>query len=115
MGLTSPWPFPFKFSQVLGRPWNTRWVWRKGTLSSLHCGASTFALRATLSGGWCQGQADRARKGVWDGGEAAPAPKSQGYLGTSVRVTCISGCQPRDPETGLTYHPSGLITPVGVA
>lgn len=115
MGLTSPWPFPFKFSQVLGRPWNTRWVWRKGTLSSLHCGASTFALRATLSGGWCQGQVDRARKGVGDGGEAAPAPKSQGYLGTSVRVTCISGCQPRDPETGLTYHPSGLITPVGVA
>lgn len=115
MGLTSPWPFPFKFSQVLGRPWNTRWVWRKGTLSSLHCGASTFALRTTLSGGWCQGQVDRARKEVGDGGEAAPAPKSQGYLGTSVRVTCISGCQPRDPETGLTYHPSGLITPAGVA
>lgn len=62
MGLTSPWPFPFKFSQVLGRPWNTRWVWREGTLSSLHCGASTFALRTTLSGGWCQGQVDRARK-----------------------------------------------------
>lgn len=115
MGLTSPWPFPFKFSQVLGRPWNTRWVWRKGTLSSLHCGASTFALRTTLSGGWCQGQVDRARKEVGDGGEAAPAPKSQGYLGTSVGVTCISGCQPRDPETGLIYHPSGLITPMGVA
>lgn len=87
MGLTSPWPFPFKFSQVLGRPWNTRWVWREGTLSSLHCGASTFALRTTLSGGWCQGQVDRARKEAGDGGEAAPAPKSQGYLGTSVRVT----------------------------
>lgn len=87
MGLMSPCPLPFKFSQVLGRPWNTRWVWRKGTLFSLHCGASTFALRTTLFGGWCQGHIDRARKEVGDGREAAPAPKSQGHLGTSVRVT----------------------------
>lgn len=28
---------------------------------------------------------------------------------------CISGCQPQNPETGLTYQPSGMITPTGVA
>lgn len=86
MGLTSPWPFPFKFKPSVGETLEHEVGMEEG-YPLLRCGASTFALRTTLSGGWCQGQVDRARKEVGDGGEAAPAPKSQGYLGTSVRVT----------------------------
>lgn len=87
MGVPSPWPLPFKFSQVLGRPWNMGGVLRKGSFSSLCCGASILTLRTALSRGWGQGQADRARKEVGHGGKAAPAPKSRGHLGTSIRVT----------------------------
>lgn len=100
MGLDRPSALPFfKFSQTLGSPWTMRGVQRKGMsdealrskraaispLSSSGCGADALPTLSVEAGA-------RVRwtglgRGLGDGGEAAPALKSHGYPGTSVRVT----------------------------
>lgn len=87
-GLDLPLAFALQVQPSVGETLEDEMGAEEGcAFSGLGCNASTLTLRTSLSGGWCRGQVDRARKEVGDGGEAAPAPKSQSHLGTSVRAT----------------------------
>lgn len=94
MELDLPLTFALQVQPNVGETLGQERSTEEGSQDQTCCNLTSLQLRLwcrrpshPLCGGRCQGQVDRAGKEVGDGGEAAPALKSQGYPGTSVRVT----------------------------